>query len=543
MRLSLSPVLVIMKGDPVMILQHAQAVATMSEPFDPYRKWLGIPPKDQPPNHYRLLGIAHFEDDPDVIENAATRQMAHVRTFQSGKHSALSQKILKELTMAKLCLLQAEKKAPYDDQLRIKLAAEGKLSSDNLLVTSEVIEEPPAYEEPYAYGETPHEEVPGVRRLPSARWKTDAEDAHSAEPPIVPIPMPLETVVAAPPRLSPSIPLTPAPLMVSGSSRSSYRYKKSSSTSIPLAIAFIGLFVLFGGGIAAVALSGAFSKSAEKHPKKAAVTPTKFPIGTAVKEKDKKEPVNVSILPPKPVPPKTSTDSGSSTTEKPNPLPPRPKKADKGAIEDDLRQAVFLGRQALETRDIDSCKTQVVTAENLLDAHANIGNGHEEQVQFLRELLNLNGEFWSLVRDAAINGKVPTGEKFSYRKEEYELVSHEGDLVTYKIGDNQHTSPLMEIHAKAALALAFQSTREDRNKRLAMIAFGIVDKQARDEKFDREWAKTLYTTLALAGHTNALLARELGVEEKPDPAKTKVPEGDDEVPAKNKPAGDKPESR
>ena len=72
----------------------------MSEAFDPYRKWLGIPPKDQPPNHYRLLGIAHFEDDPDVIENAATRQMVHIRTFQSGKYSAASQKILNELAAA-----------------------------------------------------------------------------------------------------------------------------------------------------------------------------------------------------------------------------------------------------------------------------------------------------------------------------------------------------------------------------------------------------------------------------------------------------------
>src|SRR4051812_17623992 len=107
----------------------------MSEPFDPYRKWLGIPPKDQPPNHYRLLGIAHFEDDLDVIEGAATRQISHVRTFQSGKHSALSQKILNELTAAKLCLLQRDKKGLYDEQLRARLAAEGKLSSGNLLVS------------------------------------------------------------------------------------------------------------------------------------------------------------------------------------------------------------------------------------------------------------------------------------------------------------------------------------------------------------------------------------------------------------------------
>src|SRR6187401_3438240 len=105
----------------------------MSEPFDPYRKWLGIPPKDQPPHHYRLLGIATFEDDPDVIENAATRQMAHVRTFQTSKqHGPISQRILTELSAAKVCLLTQQSKTEYDKRLRSRLAAEGKLSSPNL---------------------------------------------------------------------------------------------------------------------------------------------------------------------------------------------------------------------------------------------------------------------------------------------------------------------------------------------------------------------------------------------------------------------------
>src|SRR5689334_25098869 len=112
----------------------------MAEEFDPYRKWLGIPPKDQPPNHYRLLGIAHFEDDPDVIENAATRQMAHVRTFQGGKNGPLSQRILNELTVAKLCLLQPAKKQAYDVVLREELAAAGKLSSEGVLDAA--VEEP-----------------------------------------------------------------------------------------------------------------------------------------------------------------------------------------------------------------------------------------------------------------------------------------------------------------------------------------------------------------------------------------------------------------
>jgi hypothetical protein len=32
--------------------------------FDPYCQWLGIPAKDQPPNHYRLLAIELFEPNP-----------------------------------------------------------------------------------------------------------------------------------------------------------------------------------------------------------------------------------------------------------------------------------------------------------------------------------------------------------------------------------------------------------------------------------------------------------------------------------------------
>ena len=95
----------------------------MADAFDPYHRWLGISPKDQPANHYRLLGLDLFESDPDVIDSAADRQMAHVRTFQSGPHSAHSQKVLNVLSAAKICLLHAQRKAEYDEALRIKLAA------------------------------------------------------------------------------------------------------------------------------------------------------------------------------------------------------------------------------------------------------------------------------------------------------------------------------------------------------------------------------------------------------------------------------------
>ena len=90
--------------------------------FDPYRKWLGILPKDQPPNHYRLLGIELYENDLDVIEGAADKQMGFVRQYQSGEHAADAAKILNELAIARLCLLKKATKSAYDEKLRQQLA-------------------------------------------------------------------------------------------------------------------------------------------------------------------------------------------------------------------------------------------------------------------------------------------------------------------------------------------------------------------------------------------------------------------------------------
>ncbi len=61
--------------------------------FDPYYKWLGIPPPEQPPNKYRLLGITIFESDPEVIEAAVQRQISHVRTYSLGPHAERSQEL------------------------------------------------------------------------------------------------------------------------------------------------------------------------------------------------------------------------------------------------------------------------------------------------------------------------------------------------------------------------------------------------------------------------------------------------------------------
>jgi len=96
----------------------------MAEIFDPYHKWLGIPPNEQPADHYRLLGLRMFESDLDVIESATDRQMMHVRTFQNGPRAKVSQKLLNELTVVRLCLLDVAKREQYDATLRQSLKRE-----------------------------------------------------------------------------------------------------------------------------------------------------------------------------------------------------------------------------------------------------------------------------------------------------------------------------------------------------------------------------------------------------------------------------------
>lgn len=90
----------------------------MSDAFDPYHKWLGIPPAEQPPNHYRLLGIATFESDGDVIDAAAEQRMTFLQNIAQGPQLEHSQRLLNEVAAARLCLLNAEKKASYDAGLQ-----------------------------------------------------------------------------------------------------------------------------------------------------------------------------------------------------------------------------------------------------------------------------------------------------------------------------------------------------------------------------------------------------------------------------------------
>ena len=107
----------------------------MSENFDPYYSWLGIPTAEQPPNHYRLLGIQRFEALESVIENAADQRMAFLKNHQTGVRAEFSQQLLNEVAAARICLLNRETKAAYDRQFELDQASDARSTSPPVVPT------------------------------------------------------------------------------------------------------------------------------------------------------------------------------------------------------------------------------------------------------------------------------------------------------------------------------------------------------------------------------------------------------------------------
>lgn len=100
----------------------------MQHTFNPYHKWLAIPAEEQPPTLYRLLGVAAFETDPDVIHAAADARMGFLRTFQNGPNAAVAERLLNEISRARVCLADAKRRAAYDCVLKAAKPADADAS-------------------------------------------------------------------------------------------------------------------------------------------------------------------------------------------------------------------------------------------------------------------------------------------------------------------------------------------------------------------------------------------------------------------------------
>ena len=89
----------------------------MAKDIDVYRDWLGITETARPLNHYQLLRLNLFEDDPAKARANYRKMNAHVRKYAAGEFGDRSQELLNELAKAMLCLTDNLRKAEYDASL------------------------------------------------------------------------------------------------------------------------------------------------------------------------------------------------------------------------------------------------------------------------------------------------------------------------------------------------------------------------------------------------------------------------------------------
>lgn len=127
--------------------------------FDPYHAWLGITPQERPITLYRLLGLRQFESNEVAIESAADQRLVFLRTKTLGPHATAAESLMREITRARLVLLDPEKKRAYDAQLSVNLGSP---------CPTEVGSVHPEFEEPSTFAPVPCGDTP-AGRLHAAR--------------------------------------------------------------------------------------------------------------------------------------------------------------------------------------------------------------------------------------------------------------------------------------------------------------------------------------------------------------------------------------
>lgn len=113
----------------------------MPAQLDVYRDWLKIEATERPLNHYQLLRVKKFEDDPVRIRSNYRQLNAHVRKYASGNYATQSQELLNELARAMLVLTDSRRKSEYDASLgRVETKTKQLRTIEELLLTRKVLD-------------------------------------------------------------------------------------------------------------------------------------------------------------------------------------------------------------------------------------------------------------------------------------------------------------------------------------------------------------------------------------------------------------------
>jgi hypothetical protein len=83
--------------------------------------WLGLPPGEWPPDHYRLLGLEAGESNAELIEQRVHERLDTVRRYQM-MHPEQATEAMNRLAQAFVCLTEPSAKKTYDAQLGVVAA-------------------------------------------------------------------------------------------------------------------------------------------------------------------------------------------------------------------------------------------------------------------------------------------------------------------------------------------------------------------------------------------------------------------------------------
>ena len=89
----------------------------MDNAFNPYHEWLGVSAEILRANCYELLGLRLLESDPEIIRQAADLRSRYLEQLLQSENGLLARQILGEIVAARNCLLDAQTKSAYDQQL------------------------------------------------------------------------------------------------------------------------------------------------------------------------------------------------------------------------------------------------------------------------------------------------------------------------------------------------------------------------------------------------------------------------------------------
>jgi hypothetical protein len=181
--------------------------------------WLGLPPGNWPPDHYRLLGLEPDESDPARIEQRVHDRLEAVRRYQL-LHPELVTEAMNRLAQAYVCLTDPEARRAYDAARLGRPTTNGAKPPPPPPVTvrprpSPVTPPPvPAIPVPVPAPERPTPPVPELDSRPVAL--PALPEALPAPPVAIPVEPraeapPSEPAVALPGAVAEAFPASPAP--------------------------------------------------------------------------------------------------------------------------------------------------------------------------------------------------------------------------------------------------------------------------------------------------------------------------------------------